>query len=154
MAHELQFRAQDYRCVSALVVDDCLFDRRRLQRLLRGTNKKFMLQECSSIADLDNILESVDLDIVFTDFDMPDGNGHDVLIALKKSQLNANVGCIMITGTSCPKISTRALELNCLDCFHKDSLRRRSLIDAINRILESKRRSKCHPLSYTEESRI
>ena len=130
-----QLIEQNQRWASALVVEDCNFDRIKLRRLLVGINKNFIFHELSSLEGLEDILDRWRFDIAFTDFDLPNGNGFDVIKKLKESERNFDTDCIMISGSNSHEIRLRALKLNCVAYLSKNSLDQELLMKWVNTIL-------------------
>ena len=91
-----------------LVVDD---DRELLALIIKnltGLSKKYEYIECVSGKNAIEMIRSRDIDMLVTDIYMPDVNGFDLLMEIKKHHPEVKV--IMMTGYSTPELHTQAFQ--------------------------------------------
>lgn len=96
---------------TALVVED---DPDQLAlAVLRLTVAGYKVQTVDSVGALFRRLEQSMPDAIFLDIGLPDGDGFDVLVALRRHPAYASLPIIMLTARSEPQDVARGLELGC-----------------------------------------
>lgn len=100
---------QKFKC---LIADDSLIERDALQMLLEMTNRIDVVGICADGAEARSFLLNNEVDIVFTDIDMPNLNGLDLLRSLKKFPA-------FVFTTSYPEYAVTGFELDAIDFLVK-----------------------------------
>lgn len=113
--------------LKALVLDDNLFDRRRLRRLTEDAGMGIRLAEAATLDSLDDVLDAGAFDVIFLDYNLPAGNGIEALNKVRAHPLNAQCPVIMITGEDNSGVAVKSLKMGCADYLTKDALTPESL---------------------------
>lgn len=100
---------QKFKC---LIADDNPIERDAMQMFLEMTNRIEVVGICADGADARVFLQKNEVDIVFTDIDMPNLNGLDLLRSLKKSPA-------FVFTTSYPEYAVTGFELDAVDFLVK-----------------------------------
>lgn len=100
---------QKYKC---LIADDNPMERDALQMFLEMTNRVVVVGVCSDGAEARAFLQNNEVDIVYTDIDMPNLNGLDLLRSLRKSPA-------FVFTTSFPEYAVSGFELDAVDFMVK-----------------------------------
>jgi two-component system LytT family response regulator len=98
-----------YKCI---VADDNLLERDALTMFLEMTNKVDIVASCEDGIQARNALLNDDIDIVFSDIDMPNLSGLDLLKSLKKTPEFVFI-------TSYPEYAAKSYELDAIDFIVK-----------------------------------
>lgn len=128
--------------VSALLVDDSEFDRRRIRRLSLEGALPLVMDEADSIRALPDRLESSDFDVILMDYALPEGDGLEALHVVRRSIRNAGCPVIMVAGGDQPSVAVRALKQGCSDYLTKHELTADVLREAILSVIEAARTSR------------
>lgn len=122
---------------SILLVDDQRFDRTRLRRLIATLEFATHVVEADCLETMGTMLEADTFDLIFLDYNLPDGTGLQALDAVSLSSKNKNAATIMITGDGQNEIAIEALKRGCCDYVTKDDLTppafRRASINALQK---------------------
>ena len=105
-----------------LILDDSVFDRKRLKRALGKLPGHFTVTEAGSLKNLQECLRSKRFDILFVDYGLGEGNGLDALKIIQSSEMNRDVFSIMVTGTDSSRLAVSALKGGFHDFVNKDDL--------------------------------
>ena len=105
-----------------LILDDSVFDRKRLKRALDKLPGHFTITEAGNLQNLKECLLSKQFDILFVDYGLGDGNGLDALKIIQASEMNRNAFNIMVTGTDSSRLAVSALKGGFHDFVNKDDL--------------------------------
>lgn len=100
---------QKFKC---LIADDNLIERDALQMLLEMTNRIDVVGICENGVEARAFLQNNEIDIVYTDIDMPNLNGIDLLRSLKKSPA-------FVFTTSFPEYAVTSFEVDAVDFLVK-----------------------------------
>lgn len=100
---------QKFKC---LIADDNLIERDALQMLLEMTNRIDVVGICENGVEARAFLQNNEVDIVYTDIDMPNLNGIDLLRSLKKSPA-------FVFTTSFPEYAVTSFEVDAVDFLVK-----------------------------------
>lgn len=122
---------------SILIVEDQRFDRMRLKRLIDGLEFKTHIAEADCLETMGTMLQRDTFDLIFMDYNLPDGNGLLGLDAVRLDPKNRNAATIMVTGDDQTEIAIEALKRGCSDYITKDDLSpesfRRASINALQK---------------------
>lgn len=116
--------------LKALIVDDEAPARRRLRKLLSSFPEEFALEligEASDGVEAVELLEKLEVDVVFLDIQMPELNGFEVL-----EKLPDTARPVVVFTTAYDSYALRAFEANAVDYLLKPISRER-LHDAVER---------------------
>lgn len=124
--------------IKALVLDDSVFDRRRIRRIGHDTRLGIIMDEIATIEALDAMLDQDRFDVILIDYNLPGGDGIEALQRIRRHEVNGNVPAIMVTGDDKSDVAVMALKMGCADYIAKDRMTadrlRRSIIAAIERV--------------------
>lgn len=141
--------------IRALILDDSVFDRRRIRRLARETNLQISLDEISSIEALDEALDGAKFDLVVIDYNLPKGDGIEALRHVRAHSVNRDCPAIMVTGDDSSAIAVHSLKMGCSDYLPKEGLSAASLRASIVRAIESfDKVNEAAPLAEIEVDRL
>tara|TARA_R110002124_G_C8870901_1_gene507735 strand:+ start:241 stop:1080 length:840 start_codon:yes stop_codon:yes gene_type:complete len=124
------------RRISVLILDDQRFDRHRLARLCSGLPLQTDIENANSLATMSALLDTNTFDLIFVDYNLPDGSGLDALDQIAKSQRNKYAASIMVTGHEEEPIALGAMERGCTDYITKDELSSSSFNRAVTNALQ------------------
>jgi PleD family two-component response regulator len=105
--------------LTALVLDDVAFDRRRLIRACEKAGIAAEFREAGSLAEFRACLEAVQFDLVFVDYRLPDGDGLAAMTLLAADGRHADVATIMIAGDLDAAVAVEAMKAGCSDYINK-----------------------------------
>jgi diguanylate cyclase (GGDEF)-like protein len=101
-----------------LVVDDSKFQRKMMTSLLQI--QRFQIVEAVDGADaLEKMKSNPDVKMVLTDYNMPNINGLDLTIELRKEHPLEELAIIAISAVDEPEILTQFLKMGATDFIHK-----------------------------------
>lgn len=135
--------------INALVLDDCLFDRTRIRRLLSKLGMIVNVEEVESVSALERVLDSKRFDVVFIDYNLVESDGFDALEILRKKTEHASTACIMIAGDDQSEVAVNALKKGCSDYIPKHGLTSERLRSSVLAALENHMESESSDVSLT-----
>lgn len=103
-----------------LLIDDDKVDRSIFQRFLKKSNISCDIHECAYGLKSISVLESVQFDFVFVDYNLPDINGIDLLKQILQTDPNASV--VLMTGGGDELLAALAMKCGASDYLPKDAL--------------------------------
>ena len=101
-----------------LVVDDFATMRNIIKKILRELNFDDFVDASSGNEALE-VLKNNDIDIVLTDWNMPDGSGYDLLTAIRAQDKYANLPVLMVTSEAKPELIAHAIKAGANDYIVK-----------------------------------
>jgi len=107
---------------TALILDDCEFDRRRIQRLNSKLDCPLILEEVPDINSMNNCLNAQPFDLIMIDYGLGKENGLSALDLIQRHKLNQDAAKIMITGNTEASVAVSALKRGCIDYVSKRTL--------------------------------
>ena len=114
--------AQELNIPRVLILDDNVFDRARVRRVIQVARIRCFIREVECLFAAETAVHGEEYDIVVLDYDLPDGTGHDAIRMIRQSRLNSQVPLVMITGNQSAKVFETAWEIGCMACISKDCL--------------------------------
>ncbi|MFD1157812.1 response regulator [Roseovarius aestuarii] len=140
--------------ISALVIDDNAFDRRRLLRIAKETCLDFYLKEVSEVHEFGHILDQDKFDIIFVDLNLVDANGMNLLPVVRSHQVNKNAAMIMVAGDDQAEVALSALRAGFADYIEKSALSKASLERATINAIQKTRLAKVAVAAEAETKSI
>lgn len=134
-------KPQNVGLVSALVIDDNAFDRRRLIRFAEQSGLEFIIQEAADPEEFGRALDQDKYDVIYVDLSLPGISGMDLLPAVRKHSVNHNAAMIMIAGDDQAEVALEAVRTGFADYIEKDRLSATSLERATVNALQKTRLS-------------
>ena len=122
--------------ISALVVDDNNFDRKRVHRVCDDADLSIKINEVSSVAEMREALDAAKFDLVIVDYHLGEENGLIALEHIQSHPENGDAATIMIAGEGQAEIAVTALKRGCSDYIVKENLNPESLRRAIINALQ------------------
>lgn len=113
---------QDAGAKTALLLDDCEFDRRRIKRLNSQLKTPLILEDVSNIDAMNNCLNAVSFDLIMIDYSLGKDDGLYALDMIKQHKNNCDAAKIMITGNTVASVAVSALKRGCSDYVSKKEL--------------------------------
>ncbi len=121
-----------------LVVEDDLFDRKQMERLLsRSSLSKYDIEFSDYLDKTLQRLSEQEFDILLLDLNLPDSTGLDTLAAVEKT--HPNVPKIVVTGGGDEDIGLKAVAGGAQDYLVKGKFNTYTLVRAINYSIERKK---------------
>jgi DNA-binding NtrC family response regulator len=106
-----------------LLVEDSENDRTIYRRyLLANEDVEYQILEAENLAEALERWQAESPDLVLTDIHLPDGNGVELLEAIKKTQPTKNSPVIMMTGQGDKRLAVQAMELGASDYLIKEDI--------------------------------
>jgi len=124
--------------INILILDDCEFDRKRLQRMIARLDYLVNVDVAANADKFCDALDDKAYDLVFVDYYVPSFSGLDAIKTTKDSLLNAQVPTVMISGEITPKIARQSFYLGCLRHISKSNLDTTSLCSVIEKASRNK----------------
>lgn len=122
---------------TALLLDDCEFDRLRIKRLNSKLATPLLLEEVPDINAMNNCLNANSFDLIMIDYGLGKEDGLSALDMIQRHKLNQNAAKIMISGNPQTSIAVSALKRGCSDYVNKKELTKevfqRSVYDALKK---------------------
>lgn len=130
---------------TAMILDDCDFDRAMIRRLNARLEVPLQLEEVPTIDAMNNCLNEKKFDLIMVDYGLGKDNGLNALDMISKHAQNQNAAKIMITGSNDAHVAVSAMKRGCSDFVAKKELTpasfRKSVHDALLTASEKTRRS-------------
>ena len=117
----------DLGVISALHLDDSVFDRQRMKRLFEETGLSLMLTQCSDPEAFGRALDADKFEVVFLDYNLPGTTGLDVMKAVQNHAKNKDASVILITNQEQAELALKALREGASDYLVKASLSAQTL---------------------------
>lgn len=136
-----KLEAKNFGHISALIVDDNMFDRRRFIRIANETNLEFSLKEANDALEFGDALGRDKFDIIFIDLNLGAENGMSLLPIVRAHPTNKDAAVIMVAGDSQAEVALTALREGFADYIEKDVLSHTSLERATINALQKVRLS-------------
>ena len=136
MTSHVPYAARMPEKINVLVLDDQRFDRHNLCRLCSGLTIKCEVSQADCLKTLVEQLDSTAFDLIFVDYNLPDGTGIEGLDMIRLSPRNANATSIMVTSYDAEEISFQAMAKGCADYITKDELSPSSFERAVTNALQ------------------
>lgn len=108
--------------VSALVIDDSRFDRRRLERLCEECELDITLRQAATKEEFGTRLDGEKFDVIYVDLNLPEGSGLDLIPIVRAHRVNCDASIIMIAGDNQSDVALNAIRSGCSDYIDKDTL--------------------------------
>ncbi|QJF50896.1 response regulator [Roseobacter ponti] len=108
--------------ISALIVDDNAFDRRRLTRLADQTGLDFFIREAGTAEEFGRLLDQDKFDVIFVDLDLAGASGMNLISGARMHSINKNAAMIMISGNDKAEVALEALRKGFADYIGKETL--------------------------------
>lgn len=119
-----------------LILDDSLFDRKRMRRALSKLPATPNVTEISDLAGLDAAIRIKRFDVILVDYALTYGDGLQALAKIKASGLCQSSCVVMVTGNDSSSLAVNALKLGFDDYVTKDDLN----ADVLSKLLISGQR--------------
>jgi DNA-binding NarL/FixJ family response regulator len=108
--------------IRTLLVDDSIFDRKRIRRLGDRIDLPLVFEETASVAGLKQCLDREKFDLFLIDYAMPEADGLAALAAIRAHGGHAGAASIMISGNSDARVAVAALKQGCHDFIPKEDM--------------------------------
>ena len=105
--------------IKTLIVDDEPIARDRVRRMLRAEKDLEIIGECGNGAETVEFINEHQPDLVFLDIQMPEMNGYETTIVLKKKPEFINIPIIALTAGTTDGEKEKCLEIGMNDYISK-----------------------------------
>ncbi len=106
-----------------LLVDDSESDRGTFRRyLLSDQDFDYQILEAENLEEALELWRSQSADLVLTDFDLPDGNGLEILQAIQKTTSTKKIPLILMTGQGDERLAVQAIKQGASDYLVKNDI--------------------------------
>lgn len=122
--------------INVLIVDDNQFDRVRIRRMFENIGFSCQLSEVDGLEALAGNLDTQEFDIVLIDFQLPQGDGIEVLKKIQEHELNHDAVTVMIAGDDQSQVAVRAMKNGCKDYIAKGILNAHRLRTLVLSVIE------------------
>lgn len=121
-----------------LLVEDNPDDRARLQRMLRGQRRHYVIVECASGAEVTAWLDAdhAPVDCMLLDYHLPDVTADELLQRLKLGVAYEPIPVCVLTGVDDDDVATRLAAMGAEDYLLKDEITPHALVRAIENVVE------------------
>lgn len=119
---EKSFQEPVSKVKSALILDDCEFDRKRIMRLNSKLETPLAMEGVPDINAMNNCLNAKAFDLIMIDYSLGQDDGLSALDMIQKHKLNQSAAKIMISGSTETEIAVSALKRGCSDFVSKRNL--------------------------------
>lgn len=118
--------------LSILIIDDDDVDRERLIRMLRRSPRKLRIVEASSQADALKLIRgpSSHFDIVFLDFGLRDGDGRDLVPAIR-AEIDQDCPIVAVTGNGNEQVAADSIKSGMAEFLAKGRLTSEQVLAAV-----------------------
>ena len=103
---------------SILLVDDYEFIRTILERMLQQLGYQNLCMAVDGVEAL-NLLRTRPIDLVITDYHMPEMDGTDLFQSMQQDHVLAKIPVLLISGVPTEKIATQALAMGIQSTLNK-----------------------------------
>lgn len=117
-----------------LVVDDDSVDRMSVKRNLKNTQTEIEFAEAENCREVLRLVQSHEFDCAFIDYNLPDGNGIDLVKLLRQSGIRYPL--IALTGQGDEQVAVSLMKAGASDYINKEKIRP----DLLHRILQQSMR--------------
>lgn len=123
--------------MTVLIVDDAEADRITYMRYLQGDqNHRYRFLEAETIEEGLALWRSQNPDIVLLDYALPDGDGLEILQAMRTENLMGKLETIMLTGQGNDELAVKAMRLGAADYLVKGELTAISLCTRVGQVCD------------------
>ena len=105
-----------------LLVDDSVFDRRQIRRLIRRSSMDISVEEAVDVSSALQFLSVEAFDCLLIDYKLPDGDGIELVRAFTAASTSGPIPAIMLSGQPTDDLVRSAMEIGFLDFLSKDGL--------------------------------
>lgn len=144
--------------ISALIVDDNAFDRRRLERTANETSLDFFLKEARNVQDFGRMLDRERFDVIYVDLNLAGDDGMKLLPIVRNHTVNHDAAMIMVAGESKAEVALQALRAGFSDYIEKDILSpasiERATINAVQKMRLSRAKGFAEEETRSVESQL
>ncbi|XP_043694713.1 two-component response regulator ORR3-like [Telopea speciosissima] len=114
--------------IHVLAVDDCLVDRKVVEKLLKAAKFKVTIVESGKKAmevlrlneeKIESTVDDQKIDIILTDYCMPEMNGYDLLKAVKENNCLKSMPVVIMSSEHVPERISRCLDAGAEDFIQK-----------------------------------
>lgn len=123
------------RPVTALILDDSEFDRRRIARLLEKASPGIQVLEAETMAEFEAALEEGPMDLVFIDYLLVGTDGLSALDELLSRPDQQGATAIMLASQGNLRVAMSAMRRGCADYIEKSELSAEGLAETLSRAL-------------------
>ena len=117
--------------IRVLVVDDSIFDRKRLERSFARVEPLIKMYSVADLEALQSVVEVEEFDVVFIDHILSGHTGFDAIDLITRSPRNAHAKLVMIAGQEDAQVAADALAIGCVDYIPKSDFSTERLWSAI-----------------------
>ncbi|MGI9451347.1 MAG: response regulator [Geminicoccaceae bacterium] len=118
-----------------LLVDDSVHDRRAIRRLIRRSSMNVSIEEAVDVSSALQLLSVETFDCLLVDYQLPDGNGIELLQKFKTTSVGGPIPAIMLSEHPTDDLVRSAMQNGLLDFLCKEGLnadmRERALRNAV-----------------------
>ncbi len=120
-----------------LLVDDSESDRGTYRRyLLRDQDFDYQILEAENLEEALELWRSQSADLVLTDFDLPDGNGLEILQAIQKTTSTKKIPLLLMTGQGDERLAVKSIKQGASDYLVKDDITASTLCHYVKTALQ------------------
>lgn len=148
----LHTEKSNFGLISALVIDDNAFDRRRLARIADDTDLDFFIKEVGSVQEFGHILDQEKFDVIYVDLNLAGEDGTKLLPGVRAHHTNRDAAMIMIAGNNQAEEALRAIRAGFADYIEKEVLSPATLERATVNALQKSRLTRA-AISAEEETK-
>lgn len=123
------------RPITALILDDSEFDRRRIARLLEKASPGIEVREAETMEEFEAALEEEPMDLVFIDYLLVGTDGLSALDRLLDKPEQRGATPIMLASQGNLRVAMSAMRRGCADYIEKSELTVNGLADTLSRAL-------------------
>ncbi len=117
--------------ISALVLDDSAFDRRRICRMGTALQLPITFDEAATLDAMRSSLSRGTYDVMLIDYHLSEGDGLAALELLKQDERNRDSIKIMVSNDDRLDVAVNALKMGCDDYLSKSAITAEALRHAI-----------------------
>lgn len=144
----------DIGLISALVIDDNAFDRRRFRRIVGETTLDLYLKEVGDVQEFGRLLDEDKFDVIYVDLNLADASGLNLLPIVRSHDVNKEAAMIMVAGNNQAEVALNALRSGFSDYIDKDELSKAALERATINALQKKRLSNAAVAAVAETKSV